>query len=160
MRPAFEAAKAVCNGQRAIGVEVGVAFGVNALDVLSGWPGLTLNLVDNYSEEPRREAGMRELVAGRGANIVIKDSVEAAKDFAGQLFDIVYLDADHTYEGVKADLEAWYPLVKKGGVFGGDDYENTLVPGVKRAVQEFAAKYKLELHTAPNYCGGDWFVYA
>ncbi len=136
-----------------------MAFGANAEQVCRQWPELTLMLVDNYSEAPAREAGMRALMAGYRAHIMIKDSVQAAKAFTGSQFDIVYIDADHTYEGVKADLEAWFPLVKKGGVFGGDDYENTTCPGVKKAVDEFAARHNLALCSAPNYGGGDWFVY-
>lgn len=57
--------------------------------------------------------------------------------------------ARHDYRGVSADLEAWYPKLKVGGLFAGDDYgpnPETLVDfghgrvsfGVKRAVDEFA----------------------
>ena len=34
----------------------------------------------------------------------------------GKLFDIALIDGDHTYEGVKADYEDYYPLVKDGGL--------------------------------------------
>jgi len=59
----------------------------------------------------------------------------------GQL-DLVFVDGDHSYEGAKADIEAWYPHVKVGGLIVVHDYftkdqaEGPLFPGVKQAVDE------------------------
>lgn len=36
--------------------------------------------------------------------------------------DFVYLDADHTFEGVCLDFNIFYKKVKKGGIIAGDDY--------------------------------------
>ncbi len=47
----------------------------------------------------------------------------------------VFIDAAHDYDNVKADLNAWFPLVRKGGMFGGHDYSDNC--GVPRAVNEF-----------------------
>jgi predicted O-methyltransferase YrrM len=54
--------------------------------------------------------------------------------------DFLYIDADHSYDGVTADLEAWVPHVKPGGLIVGDDYGNAIYPGVKRAWDEFEAR--------------------
>lgn len=68
----------------------------------------------------------------------------AAKTFPDEYFDLIYVDADHSYEGCKKDLEAWWPKLKKGGFFIGDDYTNKrakytgVVFGVVKAVDEFA----------------------
>ena len=65
-------------------------------------------------------------------------SVEASayfsKNFKGY-FDFVFIDACHTYESVKKDIKAWYPLVKKGSLLTGHDYCSHF-PGVKKAVDE------------------------
>ena len=54
--------------------------------------------------------------------------------------DLVFLDADHSYDGVRADIEAWLPKVRNGGWIGGHDYGNGDpaydFSGVKRAVDE------------------------
>lgn len=50
--------------------------------------------------------------------------------------DLVFIDADHFYMSVKADLAAWWPKVKSGGIFAGHDYSDAT--GVKQAVDEFA----------------------
>ncbi len=34
----------------------------------------------------------------------------------GKLFDVFFVDGDHSYEGVKADFNDYYPLIKKGGL--------------------------------------------
>lgn len=49
--------------------------------------------------------------------------------------DMVFLDAGHKYEDIKADIAAWLPRVKKGGILAGHDY-SAQFPGVARAVDE------------------------
>lgn len=62
--------------------------------------------------------------------------------------DIAYVDGDHSYEGVKSDLEALLPCIRKYGWIMGHDYEmnmekakNSYNFDVKRAVDEFCEKY-------------------
>jgi hypothetical protein len=70
-------------------------------------------------------------------------STEAAARFAPESLDWVYIDGDHSYEGVRTDLEAYFPAVKPGGVLAGDDYGHVgswFEDGVARAVDEFAPR--------------------
>lgn len=62
-------------------------------------------------------------------------SLEAAGKFANGSLDLVYIDAMHTYDAVKADIEAWLPKIRKGGVISGHDYSDAW-NGVVRAVNE------------------------
>ena len=81
----------------------------------------------------------------------------AAKLFPDEYFDLIYVDADHSYEGCKKDLEAWWTKVKKGGFFTGDDYTNKrakytgVVFGVVQAVDEFAKARGLTVYTLPRH---------
>lgn len=66
--------------------------------------------------------------------------------------DAVYLDGDHSYAGVAADLRAVWDKVKPGGWIMGHDYEMNMEKalrrydfGVKRAVDEFLAERGLAL---------------
>lgn len=58
-------------------------------------------------------------------------SVQVARDFPD--VDFVYIDADHRYAPVKADLEAWLPRARR--FIGGHDF-NLDHPGVIKAVTE------------------------
>lgn len=72
-------------------------------------------------------------------------SVEMTRYVPDNSVALVYVDCDHTYEGVKADIKAWYPKLITGGVMAFHDYENTAY-GVKPAVNEFAEANGLEVH--------------
>ena len=88
---------------------------------------------------------------------IIRDkSINAAKMFDDEYFDFIYIDGDHSYEAVLADLLAWYPKLKKFGVMCGDDYGHISGHGVIKAVTEFAFKYKFFVsHGEDNQF---WFV--
>lgn len=69
------------------------------------------------------------------AAVLVADSRRAADLFPDGSLAMVFLDAGHDYESVKADIAAWLPKVRPGGWLGGDDYCDVW-PGVKRAVAE------------------------
>lgn len=55
-------------------------------------------------------------------NPVRMDSSKAASLYEDESLDFVFIDADHSYEGVKRDIIAWMPKVKNGGILSGHDY--------------------------------------
>ena len=59
--------------------------------------------------------------------------------------DFVFIDGLHTYEGVVADIDAYYPKMAAGGVMIFNDYGSAHYPGVTRAVDEFVAREGLRL---------------
>lgn len=63
-------------------------------------------------------------------------SFEAATTFKLRTLDLVFVDAEHTYEAVSCDIMAWRPLLKPGGILSGHDYGHPLYPGVAAAVDE------------------------
>jgi predicted O-methyltransferase YrrM len=62
------------------------------------------------------------------------ESVKAAKIFGDESLDFVMVDAAHDYDNALADIKAWYPKLKKGGIMAGDDLD---WPGVNKAVKEY-----------------------
>ena len=77
-------------------------------------------------------------------------SWEVAEHFENDSVDFVFIDADHSYESVVKDINAWLPKIKKGGMISGHDYNNPC--GVKRAVNELIEGYELSSE-------GVWFKY-
>jgi SAM-dependent methyltransferase len=130
------------------GVEVGVWQGSMSVELLRR-SDLYLVMVDIV---PRTMSLLKtELAKDRRVGIWLP-SVKAAKTFADAEFDFVFIDADHTYEAVKADIIAWKPKVKPGGWLCGHDYGKPYkCGGVKRAVEELLPVHELD--------GDDtWFV--
>jgi len=74
-------------------------------------------------------------------------SHEAAVNFEDGSVDCLFIDAGHSYEAVKADIAAWLPKMKVGGLISGHDYNAW--EGVNRAVNE-----AFEIDRVENDC---WF---
>jgi predicted O-methyltransferase YrrM len=88
---------------------------------------------------------------GERSKIIQASTPEYAVNFADDFFDFIYIDANHTYEAVKKDLITWWPKLKRGGLFCGDDYTELVNPGegkygVVQAVNEFVQEYDQDLY--------------
>ena len=90
-----------------------------------------------------------EYFQGKGLTEIKRgDSVEMLRTYPDETFDMIYIDADHSYEGCKRDLSECYKKVKKGGYIMGHDYEmnmkkatKTYSFGVRRAIDTFCEVY-------------------
>jgi len=168
-------------GIGACGVEVGVFRGVLSRYLVRN--GVSrLFMVDNWLPESRQpkhyketrdycsgltrdeaEANRQQALgvaaqSGGRAKLIQLSSVDAAALFNDRSMDFVFLDGDHSYAGVKADLAAWVPKVKIGGWICGHDYANALpqydFSGVDRAVDEWASLWGVPVETDDNFT---WF---
>lgn len=78
-----------------------------------------------------------------------QDSVSASKRFKdGDVF-FVFIDASHDYESVKADIQAWLPKIRNGGIIAGHDWHHE---PIRRAVVELLG----EVETTDEDC---WVKY-
>jgi hypothetical protein len=85
-------------------------------------------------------------------------SVEAASTIPDGELDLCFIDAGHDYASIHADLYAWWPKVRRGGLICGHDYRNPKW-GVRTAVDEYVQKWHLlrRFHSF-EYSGGCWFI--
>ncbi len=170
------------------GVEVGVQHGLYSEHILRQWEGRLLYSVDPWVRFPpdqyldianvpqeRQTDYYRETIRrlrsfGGRSKIIRLTSAEAVSLFADGSLDFCYLDANHRYEAVAADIAMWFPKVRPGGLLGGHDY----IPdglnacglfGVQRAVHAFLESHGLELMVSGEEArrGGiafrSWFVW-
>ncbi len=68
---------------------------------------------------------------------VVSDSLAAAKALAAKVgaIDFIFIDGDHSYEACQADIRAWAPFVKRGGMMAFHDF-GSRADGVTRAIFE------------------------
>jgi uncharacterized Rossmann fold enzyme len=161
-----------------VGAEIGVFTGALSTRLLEN--GITLYMVDSWAtsaedseyaksgdfhaslkkiQQDNYHAGTCRAVErfGARAKIIRKPSIEAAKDIGDNSLDFVFIDADHSYEGCKADILAWHPKLKAGGLLSGHDYNNTDYPcfGVDKAVDEFSKQHNFTVELGDNFT---WFI--
>ena len=164
---------------RGSGAELGVWRGKFSAHLLRSLPDLeTLYLVDAWdvvdiyqSKEAQDDAFAVAAAAAApfaNAKILRNWTHDAARGVPDASLDFVYVDASHDYRNSRADLMDWWPKVRVGGLFAGNDYFNGYVPvagytfGVKDAVDEFAAVRDLRVHVTrendPDGAAPDWFI--
>jgi hypothetical protein len=90
---------------------------------------------------------MLRMLSHQGARLIGRDNI-----------DLVYIDGNHSYNWVLADLFLWYPRIKPGGWLAGHDYLNSDFLGVEQAVSQFCAMTKLKVDIETNE--SDWTSFA
>lgn len=71
---------------------------------------------------------------------VAASSEDAEQGWRNRPIRLLFIDADHTYAGVKRDFELWSRHVPVGGIVAFHDYRNDVHPDVTRFIDEVAAK--------------------
>ena len=163
--------------KNSVGAEIGVHLGdFSALCARRVEPRL-LHLIDPwvYHQEARykdawyggqAESGQREMderyqkVLNRFEDEIKTGEIQVHRGYSGEVLngfadaglDWIYIDGNHLYEYVKADLELSFNKTKFGGLILGDDYHEGgwWEGGVKKAVDEFARRNDVELLAARN----------
>jgi FkbM family methyltransferase len=95
-------------------------------DILTGQP---------ITEETlRRNLAEVDLVENLTVIKKLSTNDEALTEARKRAYDVLVIDGDHTYQGVRADFERYAPLVRRGGIVIFDDYSSGDWPDVKRYV--------------------------
>ena len=106
-----------------------------------GYPKQKIPLYSSFARDKQ------DLVLLREDSHSDKTLEKAKKILNGKNIDFLFIDGDHSYEGVKEDFEMYGPLVKKGGIIAFHDIVDGLdehVGGVPRFWREISGNYKHE----------------
>lgn len=141
-------------------IEVGTWKGRSARALAEHCPGLVY-VVDNWTDAPAEphdqtgpeirdrgisaieaewRANLQDLIASERIRLARGNSPDVAptlRPLLGAGADLVFIDADHSIAGVTADICAFLPLVRAGGIISGHDYSTDVHPGVRVAVDRF-----------------------
>lgn len=145
-------------------VEVGTRFGDLAYAVIEKRPDLKLTVVDSWEGAFADAENAARQRLGNKASIIKSRSVEATWMFPDASLDLVYIDAAHDYANVTADVKAWWPKVKKGGILSGHDFESRNDDPfwgpieVQQAVNDWAKPLGLVIRTVEVSCPSWWVV--
>lgn len=136
------------------GAEIGTADGRCTSHVLTLSNRLHMLTVDPWAPQPghngpedwadwphtQHEALARQRLQPFGLRCQIFKgySIEAAATAQDGSLDFVFLDGDHSEEGVRADIAAWRPKIRRGGMLLGHD---AAWPGVRAAIDELCPEY-------------------
>lgn len=143
-----------------LGAEIGVGTGPTTNALLTRFPDLEWIAVDYWpsplplhyggalsaEQQAERRAVFTKLVDKFGParlTLIEAPSVQAASLVRDGTLDLVFIDADHSYEGCVADIKAWSPKVRTGGFISGHDYHSGNFPGVVQAVEESFPSFEL-----------------
>ena len=114
--------------------EVGVRDGRTTFYLLDKCPNLKIYAIDLsiqgfYNDNIKEKYGNRLIP-------VLGDSSQVANDIPD--VDLVFIDADHNYQGCKNDIYAYKTKVNRNGILSGHDID---YPGVNKAVNELVVNY-------------------
>lgn len=158
-------------------IEIGSWVGESAIALQSGFgpAGGTVFCVDTWEGTPNDATGTIGKLVGQKKlfqhfldnvgdlidstiKVIRGDSLTVAKAFSEsgpQAADLIFIDANHDYEWIKADLHAWIEHLADDGIFCGHDFVDGF-PGVVEAVMEFCAEFGVEPKTPEDT--GLWFI--
>lgn len=123
-----------------LGAELGVHEGFTYFHLLDTCPDLTMVGVDRYQSVQEKywlNFNLKQVQYGNRSRFYRMDTIKAADEIDDNSLDFVFIDADHSYRSVLADIKAWMPKVRNSGYITGHDCE---LPEVKKALVEIFGK--------------------
>ena len=120
-----------------LAIDVGVGYGRSAIAMAQhGAEVIGISLWDDPAEGTQEDFIANMEREGVTVRAIHSESATWAREMRGKLFaDVIFIDAGHDYENVKADAAAYRELLREGGVMLFHDVGGNH-PGVDRAVSE------------------------
>jgi predicted O-methyltransferase YrrM len=131
-------------GRDLIGAEIGVDVGAHAEALLTYCPVGLLYLVDPWPDKFAHGYCSGRLARFRTRFVLRQmSSLDAAKTIPDESLDFAYIDQEHDGPAVRADLYAWMPKLRSGGILGYRNYAKDRGAPLDRAIENFVAEHGL-----------------
>ena len=143
-----------------IGVEIGSYIGASSLMICKGLNDESiLYCIDTWENDAMTEGNWDTFaVFKKNTRLVTKkiitvksNSIDAAIGFNNEI-DFLFIDGDHSYEAVKADVDAWFEKLKPGGIIVMHDIG--WAEGVIKVVEKDIKPYLKKFEGLPNMFWG------
>lgn len=147
-------------GVASIGVEIGSYTGASSLMIGKGLNSESkLYCVDTWENDAMTEGNWNSYNDFKINTHQISDkivaiksnSIDAAKNFNDKI-DFLFIDGDHSYEGVKADADVWFEKLKSGGIL--IMHDSGWAEGVIKVIREDVKPYLKKSKQLPNIFWG------
>lgn len=132
------------------------SFTVYAIDV---WDESLLDIFDNDQEKKvlcSKQEFLRQMYLNGISNVVpIQEKCPMKKWEHGKV-DLVFIDANYGYNTIYDNILFWSKNVKSKHMICGTNYDNTMFPNVKKAVDDAAKKVDSQFSVHPASKSGFW----
>jgi predicted O-methyltransferase YrrM len=122
-------------------LEIGTALGYSAAVMALAAPRARITTLN--PKGPEYVQAMSNLDRFANVRVLMEYSYQYLADYSGSSLDLVFVDGDHSLEGVRRDT-GWWKHVREGGLILFHDYSpagsKRPNPEVVQAVDEFAAR--------------------
>ena len=127
-------------------VEIGVDYGYSFFTLASDFPRAMVVGIDPYPisgegsvGHPDAEIHVRKYIKEFPNTVLLKmESKRGSLEFKDNSIDLLHIDAIHTYEATKEDIELWSFKLKQGGIAMFHDVVS--FPGTRKAFDEIPGR--------------------
>lgn len=145
-----------------IGIAEGKSSGYLGVEIINSNKNIRLDCIDcwfmdtdtskDYTETVRKN--LTPIMDKMDIRIIQNYSRIASKGYDNESLDFVFIDGDHSYNGVTNDIIDWLPKLKNTGIIAGHDYNKDLYShNVIKAVDDFFGKEIV------NVSKNSWYVF-
>lgn len=133
-------------------LEIGVHKGYSLQNWKRMWPGAVVIGIDDHIEDLDQQATEGCIVIYADSHE--KETLEMIQNTVDSI-DMLFIDGDHTYDGVKSDYEMYSKMVGPGGyiVFHDVCVEDNDTVDVRRFFDEIKEDYSYRIINYPNGTG-------
>lgn len=146
--------------RNSIAIEIGSYIGASSLLIAKGLNNNSkLICIDTWQNDAMTEGNWDSYKVFLENTVSVKNkiteirktSLDAGANF-NEMIDFIFIDGDHSYEGVKQDVDIWFPKLKSGGIIVMHDIG--WAEGVIKVVDEDILPNLINFEKLPNMCWG------